>query len=81
MTIKNRDERQSSGSGGAPAGKTMPDDKLSETAAAPENEDSSMESLVSQERTLAEEGARRELGREPSPEEADKWLDAHTEGY
>lgn len=50
------------------------DDKM------PEN-DSSLESLIGDEQNLARERLRKELGREPTQEEADEWLNAHTEGY
>ena len=43
--------------------------------------DSSMEALINQERILARRKLREELGREPTEEEADEWLSAHTESY
>lgn len=43
--------------------------------------DSSLESLIDEQQTYARERLREELGREPTPEEADEWLNAHTEGY
>jgi hypothetical protein len=43
--------------------------------------DSSLEELVRQEQSIARERLRKELGREPTQEEADRWLSAQTEGY
>jgi len=43
--------------------------------------DSSLEALVGEEQSIARERMRRELGREPSQEEVDRWLSAQTEGY
>ncbi|MCU1289138.1 MAG: hypothetical protein JWN60_1367 [Acidobacteria bacterium] len=43
--------------------------------------DSSLQSLVAQEQTVARESLLEELGREPSQEEIDRWISAQTEGY
>lgn len=43
--------------------------------------DSSLEALVDEEQSIARERLRKELGREPSQEEVDRWLSAQTEGY
>lgn len=43
--------------------------------------DSSLEALVRQEQTEADKHLREELGREPTQEEADRWLSEQTEGY
>ena len=43
--------------------------------------DSSLEALVNQEQTLAARQLHEELGREPTQEEIDEWLKAHTESY
>ena len=43
--------------------------------------DSSLEALVSQEQTFVRDRLREELGREPTQEEADKFLSGHTESY
>lgn len=60
------------------------DSEAEETAATggelPEN-DSSLDALVSEEQTYVRERLRREMGREPTDEEADKWLSEQTEGY
>ncbi len=46
-----------------------------------EENDSSLEALVHQEQAEAHKRLREELGREPTQEEADKWLSEQTEGY
>jgi hypothetical protein len=46
-----------------------------------EENDSSLEALVRQEQTDAHKRLREELGREPTQEEADRWLSEQTEGY
>jgi hypothetical protein len=43
--------------------------------------DSSLTALVNQEQESAYQRLRAELGREPTREEADEWLSAHTESY
>jgi hypothetical protein len=43
--------------------------------------DSSLRALVHEEQALARERLRRELQREPTQEEIDRWLSAQTEGY
>ncbi len=48
--------------------------------ALPEN-DSSLEALVREEQSLVRERLREKLGREPTQEEADEWLNEQTEGY
>jgi DNA-directed RNA polymerase specialized sigma subunit len=47
----------------------------------PAKKDSSLEALVDQEQSIARKNLQNELGREPSQEEIDKWLSAHTESY
>jgi hypothetical protein len=46
-----------------------------------EDNDSSLEALVHQEQVEAHKRLREELGREPTQEEADRWLSEQTEGY
>jgi hypothetical protein len=46
-----------------------------------EENDSSLEALVHQEQSDAHNRLREELGREPTQEEADRWLSEQTEGY
>ncbi len=46
-----------------------------------EENDSSLEALVRQEQSDAHNRLRKELGREPTQEEADRWLSEQTEGY
>ncbi len=46
-----------------------------------EENDSSLEALVRQEQSDAHKRLREELGREPTQEEADRWLSEQTEGY
>ncbi len=46
-----------------------------------EENDSSLEALVRQEQSDAHNRLREELGREPTQEEADRWLSEQTEGY
>ncbi len=46
-----------------------------------EENDSSLEALVRQEQSDAHNRLREELGREPTQEEADRWLNEQTEGY
>jgi hypothetical protein len=46
-----------------------------------EENDSSLEALVRQEQSDAQKRLREELGREPTQEEADRWLSEQTEGY
>ena len=43
--------------------------------------DSSLEALVHQEQSVARKGLTEELGREPTQEEIDRWLNEQTEGY
>lgn len=52
-----------------------------ESSSKPEGNDSSLEALVNQEQSLARDRLRAELGREPTPEEVDKWLSEQTEGH
>lgn len=56
-----------------------------ETLKTPDNSqtgiDSSLEALVDEEQTLAQKQLQDELGREPTQEETDEWLSAHTESY
>jgi hypothetical protein len=47
----------------------------------PPSDDSSLEALINQEQTLARRSLQKELGREPTQEEVDEWLSAHTESY
>jgi hypothetical protein len=43
--------------------------------------DDSLQELSRDERDVARERVRSELGREPADEEVDEWLRHHTEGY
>jgi DNA-directed RNA polymerase specialized sigma subunit len=47
----------------------------------PSQSDSSLEALVNQEQNVARRKLQKELGREPTQEEIDRWLQAHTESY
>ncbi len=58
-----------------------PDELPANSTDTPPENDSSLEALVREEQSLARERLREELGREPSQEEADKWLSEQTEGY
>ncbi len=64
----------------------VPDNKIfDETSVkivdAPPENDSSLQSLIGEEQSYSRERLREELGREPTDEEANEWLSAHTEGY
>lgn len=61
-----------------PSGDEVDKSRSSDSSA---TSDSSLESLVKQEQTLAFEKLKAELGRDPSQEEVDEWLSAHTESY
>lgn len=52
----------------------LPDNK-------PKENDSSLNALVNQEQSLARERLRKEIGREPTQDEVDKWLNEQTESY
>ncbi len=60
--------------------KTSGELPASATDAPPEN-DSSLEALVREEQSIARERLREKLGREPTKEETDQWLNEQTEGY
>ena len=47
----------------------------------PDESDSSLEALVSDQQSIARDRLREKLGREPTTEEADEWLSEHTESY
>ncbi len=60
------------------------DSKAEEPAAKsdePEENDSSLQALISEEQSLARRRLRAETGGEPSQEEVDRWLSEQTEGY
>lgn len=63
------------------AGDKMIDKSVGDSGGAPRGNDSSLKALVNQEQSDARERLREELGREPTREEADEWLNAQTEGY
>ena len=58
-----------------------PDELPASSTDAPPDNDSSLEALVSEEQSIARERMREKLGREPTQEEADEWLNEQTEGY
>lgn len=43
--------------------------------------DSTLEALINQEQTLPHRQLKEKLGRDPTQEEVDEWLNAHTESY
>jgi hypothetical protein len=47
----------------------------------PEESDSSLQALISEEQSFVRRRLREETGGEPSQEEVDKWLSEQTEGY
>lgn len=47
----------------------------------PSANDSSLEALVNQEEALARRSLQKELGRDPTLEEINEWINAHTESY
>ena len=56
-------------------------DSFNRTNSETTENDSSMQALIDQEQAQAREHMREELGREPTQEEIDRWLSAHTEGH
>ena len=77
MTIKNTEEVDFN---------TLPNEKETAKSPVPQDDstpqdDSSLKALLSEQQSYVREQARKELGREPTQEEADEWLNAHTEGY
>lgn len=61
--------------------KETPDELPANSTDVPPENDSSLEALVRQEQTIARERLREKLGREPTQEESDEWLNEQTEGY
>jgi len=55
-------------------------ESLSSGVEANEN-DSSLQALVNEEQSFVRARLRKELGREPTQEEVDRWLSEQTEGY
>ncbi len=51
------------------------------TSDAPEENDSSLQALISEEQSFVRRRLREETGREPTQQEVDKWLSEQTEGY
>lgn len=76
MTIKNTNEEFSSDAESQKPGKPEND---FETAG--EGNDSSLQALLRDQEAHVRERLREGLGREPSQEEVDAWLNEHTESY
>ena len=58
-----------------------PNEMLQNADLSKKENDSSLEALINQEQSLPHEQLQAELGREPTREEVDEWLRAHTESY
>lgn len=61
--------------------KETPADLPASSTDTPPDNDSSLEALVREEQFIARERLREKLGREPTQEEVDQWLNEQTEGY
>lgn len=58
-----------------------PEEELMPSVRVPSEDDSSLDALINEEQTYVRQRLQKELGREPTQEEADRWLSEQTEGY